>query len=214
MPDQQGTITAGELRNRLARKRARRDDLRGERKRINERLDELGPIIKRLIRRLRRRRSSPAEDVVKWCHSKEGVTETPYGSNWGEPVATWIRYTGYSGPVPWCGCFAAYAVCHEGLAKIPTRVRLGYHGYIIADAKANRNGLRAVSVSDAKPGDIVAYDFAHIGVVVGPTVGGYVHTVEGNTSNGTSGSQNNGGGVYERKRPVSDVAVIARPDYP
>jgi hypothetical protein len=47
---------------------------------------------------------------------------------------------------------------------------------------------------------------------VGPTVNGMVHTVEGNTSSST-GSQNNGGGVYERRRPVSDVAVIARPEY-
>ena len=46
----------------------------------------------------------------------------------------------------------------------------------------------------------------HIGLVVSPPESGSAfHTVEGNTSSGSAGSQSNGDGVYQRTRYVSDV---------
>lgn len=218
MPEQNETLTADELKAKLERARKRR----GEIEERLQRLEAKGARIRKWIRkageRLRRKRRRERQEegptaAVKFARTQIGVTEHPYGSNWGLPVETWIKYTGYGEPVPWCGCFAAYAVVHEGGANIPNRIRLGYHGYIISDALYAQNGLKQVRVEDARPGDIVAYDFAHIGVIVGETKDGLVHTIEGNTSNGVSGSQNNGGGVYERRRPISDVAVIARPAY-
>lgn len=208
-------LTTAELRARLEERRKRADGIRKERKRLAERLDDVRHAIRQVRKRIKHRLAHQrgGEVAAKWCRTKLGVTEHPYGSNWGVPVQDWIKFTGYGGPVPWCGCFACFAVVHEGGAKIPVRVRLGYHGYIDQDARANRNGLHAVSVNDARPGDVVAYDFAHVGVIVGPTRDGMVHAIEGNTSSGISGSQNNGGGVYERRRPVGDVLVIARPDY-
>ena len=38
--------------------------------------------------------------------------------------------------------------------------------------------------------------------------------MEGNTSSGNGGSQNNGGGVYVRTRSTSIVAGYVRPPYP
>jgi hypothetical protein len=141
-----------------------------------------------------------------------GTTEQPDGSNWGGMVETMIKYTGYTFPVYWCGCFAAWCVCKAGGAKIGTRIRLGYDGFINADAQAHDNGLTAVGFSEARAGDIVTYTFPHIGVV-DHVSGDVLYTVEGNTSSGSSGSQSNGGGVYARKRSRSEVVCIARPDY-
>lgn len=165
-----------------------------------------------LKRRYEARRNG-ARAAVRWARSKIGVHENPPGSNWGLPVQTWIQFTGYDGPVFWCGCFVAYAVVHNGGANVPERIRLGFHEYINEDARAGRNGfLRAVSVQDARPGDIATFSFKHIGLVVGPTKDGMIHTIDGNTS-ATDGSNNNGGEVAEHRRPVSQVTCVGRLDY-
>lgn len=236
MPDQNGNVTAAELREKLERKRAHRDRIRGERRKAQDVYRELrvrlrkagrrarrlaadekaqNTAIARMLRRLRGLQAPKgASAAVRWGISKVGVTESPSGSNWGPEIGEWTQYTGYSGPVYWCGCFVCYAVCKIGEAAIPTRVRLGYHLYIVDDARNGQNGLRAVPVVEAKKGDIVAFDFAHIALVREDYNGsGYLKTAEGNTSDGSGGSQNNGGGVYLRERSVSDVLVIARPDY-
>ena len=43
--------------------------------------------------------------------------------------------------------------------------------------------------------------------------GQYVTAIEGNTSNGNTGSQSNGDGVYRRKRKLSLVLGAYRPKY-
>lgn len=185
--------------------------IRGRKKTLRERLATKA---RRKYRRKLRARfdTSGGEKVIEWAKSKVGVTESPAGSNWGPEIGEWIRFTGYTGPVYWCGCFCAFAVVKIGGAKIASPIRLGYDGYIVSDALAHDNGLVAVGFSEAKAGDIVTYTFPHIGLV-DKTVGDTLYSVEGNTSSGTSGSQSNGGGVYARTRSRSEVAVIARPNY-
>ena len=149
--------------------------------------------------------------AIALARKQIGVTENPAGSNWGPKVGEYITYTGYTFPVFWCGCFVAWCVGHAG-AKIPKRIRLGYTGYITADANAGDNGLIVVPFDAARAGDIVVYSFDHIGLV--ESVDGDILTaIEGNTSSGSSGSQSNGGGVYRRTRSRSDVVTIARPAY-
>lgn len=217
MPEKDGhsfnkNVTPRVYRARLDRNRRRLQRARAFVRRLRHSGKRLRRYLERAEKREARKNDGPAK-VVSWCLSKRGVTESPPNSNRGPEIDVWTRFTGYNPPVYWCGCFAAYAACKIGGAEIPNPNRLGYHGYIISDARARQNGLVAVPVSEARAGDIVAYSFAHIGVIVGPTTGGQVHTVEGNTSSQDGGSQNNGGMVAERRRPVSDVAVIARPSY-
>jgi len=185
--------------------------IRGRKKTVRE---ALATKARRRYRRKLRARfdTSSGEKVVAWAKSKIGVTESPAGSNWGPEIGAWIRFTGYTGPVYWCGCFACYAVVKIGGAKISSPIRLGYDGYIVADALAHDNGLVAVGFSEARPGDIVTYVFPHIGLVDHVT-GDVLHSVEGNTSSGSSGSQSNGGMVAARTRGRSEVRVIARPNY-
>jgi hypothetical protein len=159
-----------------------------------------------------------ARAAVRWAHiqARKRVHEHPDESNWGHPVQDWIKFTGYTDHVPWCGCFVAFAVVKKGGANVPKRIRLGFDRYIIEDARAGQNGFqRAVSVNHAKPGDIATFLLPtgpHIGLVVGPTRNGMIHTIEGNTST-TDGSSSHGGAVAEHRRPVSQVTVVGRLHY-
>lgn len=180
---------------------------RSRRDRLRERLRR-GRVAK-----LRHAHNGPAR-VLEWMRSKVGTTESPPGSNWGPEIGEWIRFTGYSGPVYWCGCFACFAVVAIGKAKVPVPSRMGYGPYIVDDARNGANGFHAVPVEDAQAGDVFVYwGGEHIGVCAGPTRSGVVHAVEGNTSSDAGSSQSNGGGVFEKRRSVSDVTVCARPEY-
>ena len=167
----------------------------------------------RYRKRLRKQSApEPGKKVMAWARKHEGITESPAGSNWGPQIGEWIKFTGYDFPVYWCGCFACYGVVKVGGAKIPNRIRLGYTGYIVADARADTNGLTEVVFDNARAGDIAVYNFDHIGLVQSVS-NGTLHAVEGNTSSGEGGSQSNGGGVFARVRNRSDVVLIARPKY-
>lgn len=188
------------------------DKLRSVRDRMEERI----PVLQK---RLEAKRKSGADKAVKWAKAQIGHSESPYGSNTGPfPVSACQEFTiGYDG-VPWCGCFVSYAAIHEGGANIPSKARLAYTPYICEDAAAGANGLHRVSPSAVKEGDLVVFDFDgggadHVGIAVGPIRNGLTDCIEGNTSSGSSGSQDNGGGVFHRQRPVSQVACVARPDY-
>ena len=70
-----------------------------------------------------------------------------------------------------------------------------------------------------RPGDVLIYDFPgtayktdHCGICESVS-GQYVTAIEGNTSNGNTGSQSNGDGVYRRKRKLSLVLGAYRPKY-
>lgn len=70
-----------------------------------------------------------------------------------------------------------------------------------------------------KAGDVLIYNWPetaastdHCGICESVS-GQYVTAIEGNTSNGNTGSQSNGDGVYRRKRKLSLVVGAYRPDY-
>lgn len=196
-----------------------RDEVKALREQLRDVVAHDEDRIDELRKKLRELRHSQHPDggsmaAVKWALAQAGITENPAGSNWGHPVQDWIVRTGYSGPVPWCGCFAHEAVVEIGGAAIPVGVRLGYGPSIIADARAGTNGLTAVSLSDARPGDILSlWGGEHIALVRGQPSGSTMPTVEGNTSPGTEGSQFNGGCVAIKSRAFSDITVCARPAY-
>jgi hypothetical protein len=174
--------------------------------------------VKKLTRKIRRaKRDDGPKKAVAYLRSKIGTVESPPGSNDGGLIRKWWSWLGYTFPVPWCGCLAGFAAIKKGGAAIAAKLRLGFTPYIVEDARANRNGLRAVSAADAQLGDLAVFDFNgggadHVGVCTGPVVNGLITTIDGNTS-GPGGSQADGGGVFERTRPVSQVICFARPDY-
>jgi len=81
---------------------------------------------------------------------------------------------------------------------------------------AKRNGQWVTK--DYQPGDLVIFDFPgnnvktdHVGIVE-KQEGKTLYTIEGNTSSG-AGSQDNGDGVFEKKRNVSLAIGAYRPKY-
>jgi hypothetical protein len=166
-------------------------------------------------RKLRKRYAkAPGEKAVARGRKLVGVHEEPAGSNWGGKVEQFIRFTGYSGPVFWCGCLACWVVVKLGGAKIPSRIRLGFAPSITADALAGRNGLTAVPAAEARPGDLAClWGGKHIEVVAEKPKDGTAECLGGNTS--TSGKDNNGGAVCLNPRSLSDfdAGIVARPAY-
>jgi len=65
-------------------------------------------------------------------------------------------------------------------------------------------------VTTPKPRDIIIYNFGHTGIVESAAAG-TITAIEGNTSPGDKGSQDNGGGVFRRTRSKSLVKAYIRP---
>jgi hypothetical protein len=148
-----------------------------------------------------------------------GVHETPPGSNWGGKVKDWIELTGYTSPVPWCGCFVNACLVAAGVPN-----GAGWIGYTPAIIVHAQRGIGGWSWhTDGKPGDLILFDTpggdpaVHVGLALERLGPGHWRDREGNTSSGRSGSQDNGGVVAERERvssPAFRMVGFARPPYP
>lgn len=133
-----------------------------------------------------------------------GQEEKPRGSNWGEPVKSYLASVGIGFPASWCMAFMYW--CFKQAAKelgITTPL-LKTGGVLNAWNKAPA----AIKVTDPKPGDIFIQDhghgLGHTGIVE-RVEGDVVHTIEGNTN--TDGSRN--GYAVERKiRNRNDKKII------
>jgi peptidoglycan hydrolase-like protein with peptidoglycan-binding domain len=144
-----------------------------------------------------------------------GVTEDPPGSN-RTPYGRWYGMDGN----PWCGMFAGWAF-HEpdGLDLRSLGIYPAYTPAFHDQARAK--GWAAVDLGHVQAGDVVFMGFTtggwieHVGLATGVLqAGGTVPTVEGNTTAPQdSGRQDNGGGVFQRQRPLVFVRAILRPPY-
>lgn len=106
--------------------------------------------------------------------------------------------------VPYCDMFVSWVLSTVGIewrsAYVPGR-----------EAEARARGV-LVDKWDVRPGDAVTFDFdgagiaQHIGIVdVPPNSAGVLYTIDGNTTWGTGGPQDNGGVVTRRERNINDV---------
>jgi hypothetical protein len=111
---------------------------------------------------------------------------------------------------PWCYIFISWVFFHAGLniAKCAS-CPVGHAWY----KKKGRLFLKP------QPGDIAFFSWnpenipQHVGIVERVNPDGSFVTIEGNTSSGLKGSQDNGDGVYRRARKVSDTVGFGRPLY-
>lgn len=151
------------------------------------------------------------EAALELARANLGYTESPAGSNL-TTFNTW--YYGSSTAAPWCAIFATY--CYEtatkgGSPSFQKGSRWAYCPHILSDAQAGRNGLSVTS--SPVPGDLCLYDWEgdslpdHVGLFASGSPSSF-QTIEGNTSSDNSGSQSNGGGVYQRWRSTSSAAKV------
>lgn len=164
--------------------------------------------------------------LIKHAASFIGVAEHPPGSNGGEPEpAGWIRNLGFTpgtsasnkGP-SWCGIFVGNMILLAG--GHVDHARVAYTPDIETDGKVGANGFVSFtsSLSDARPGDIVTYDWTgrkvfpeHTGIVESVHVSaGTITAIEGNTG----GSNPSDGGMVDRvTRPFSEIVGFSRPKF-
>lgn len=149
-----------------------------------------------------------AKAAVEWALKQVGKNEDPPESNRGPGIDDWTGLFGLSA-VPWCGCFAGYAV--KKIGKADTDTWFPYAGSIRQDAQAGLNNLHDVNPADAEPGDIVTFFSGsddHVALIRGKSKNGMVLTVEGNTSSATRDAD--GGIVETKERSFGEVSCVAR----
>jgi hypothetical protein len=153
-----------------------------------------------------------AAAAVKWAARQVNTVEHPPGSNRGPKIDDWSKAAiGITG-VSWCQSFADAVLVHGGGPQLKS----AYTPQVVQWARDKKFGLKIVSVKDRRPGDFVFFKWPgvsrdlcdHVGVYAGDG-----KTIEGNTSPGSGGSQNNGGGVFVRERGLANVVAVVRPTY-
>lgn len=138
-------------------------------------------------------------DVLTAAAGELGNTERPAGSN----RTKYGRWYGMDG-VPWCMIFVQWCCDRAGL---PLPYRTASCSALLGWYRKNRP--EAIPETP-RPGDIVIYTFGHTGILERDG-GDTVTVIEGNTSPGETGSQDNGGGVYRRVRGKKLVRAYIRP---
>ena len=168
-----------------------------------------------------------AADVVKAAQSKLGVVEKggPDGKS-GNIVEFWDWWKSVTGEndqgQSWCACFVSwcFAQVPGGSALVAAK---NPHGFIYCPdgVKFFKARNQIITPANAQPGDIIFFDWTGAGIadhvgIVEQNNKTYLTTIEGNTSaEGATGSQQNGGGVYRRKRYFGKtIHAIARPAWP
>lgn len=156
--------------------------------------------------------------VIEIARLELGVTEQPPGSN---RVKYWDAYDpAYQGQ-PWCVAFLWWCFREAG-----ERMAFFGGGKTASCGTLLRwyreQGLM-YSAAEAQPGDIVLLNFhggkdpEHCGLVTDVSYwsDGHraVYTIEGNTTLGGEGSQDNGGCVASKLRYEHQIVAVCRPQY-
>jgi hypothetical protein len=132
--------------------------------------------------------------LLKIAQSQIGVEEKPRGSNWGEPVQTYLKSVGINFPASWCMAFVYWCHREAGLPAIKT-------GGVLAAW----NKGKQYRVTEPQPGDVFIMDYGkglgHTGIIE-RVEGEILHTIEGNTND--TGSREG----YEVCRKIRNVKKI------
>lgn len=171
------------------------------------------------------------QKLVDIAKREVGVRETPKDSNRGPRVHEYQDSTDLNGSGwPWCAAFVCWCIREWGKeAEVLAALNLtaskfeqwrpktaAAYGF---DEWARSRGLMVVNENQNVPrtglgnlilhtGDIVTYDFSHVGIIDTDTDGGSIlHTIEGNTDE--AGSRE-GGGVYQKTRARELARTIIR----
>ena len=144
------------------------------------------------------------DQVLKIAKGELGTKESPVDSN----VCKYSRWYPMVGP--WCAMFVSWVLDKADIE--------GYkHAFTPAGAELFKSQGRWTQ--NPRPGDVAYFDFPdslpriqHVGFVE-KVSGSVVTTIEGNTSSGAAGSQDNGGGVFRRERARSLIVGFGRPPY-
>lgn len=161
------------------------------------------------------------ERVIAVARGELGYTEYPPGSNW---TFYWEEYDPAFQGQPWCLGFL-YS-CFKRAGEVNAFMGGGKTASCGTLLRWYEAMGQTVPVENVQAGDIVILDFTgrqkdtqHCGLVVGVNYhvsGGWktsVQTIEGNTTPGEEGSQDNGGCVALKTRWGNQIVAVCRPKY-
>jgi hypothetical protein len=149
--------------------------------------------------------------VMDLCTATVGYTE---GANNNTTFGKWFGLNNQ----PWCAMAASKMYFDAGI--IASIAPAKSKGFASCDAwlKHLTKNNQLVPLGQAKRGDLVFFQFDddaapdHVGIVkFHNTALKYLQVYEGNTSNGSAGSQSNGDGFYLKRRNYKTIMAVARP---
>lgn len=156
------------------------------------------------------------EKVIEIATLEMGVTENPPGSNCVKYNTAYYGKQVSGSAYPWCATFLwwVFQEAQERMAFFGGG-RTASCGTLLRWYR--EQGL-TVPVAQVKVGDIVILNFSgtkdtqHCGYVI-EREGSAVKTIEGNTTPGEEGSQDNGGCVAKKTRFPYQIVDVCRPQY-
>lgn len=159
---------------------------------------------------------SGAQDVLANAARRIGYYAPSDPQPGSEAGRYWAAKTGQAwlaGPstsIWWCMLFVSMVFDEAG--QVDAIGGFSYNTDVTIN-HARARGIAFVSAAQAQPGDVVIFNWNgggtdHVGVVERNLGGGWLQTIEGNTSSGSAGSQSAGNGVWRRRRHDSIAAVI------
>lgn len=160
------------------------------------------------------------EAIIVIALSQVGVKESG-GNNKGEAIrkyldSTWMDDDAKQKGFPWCAAFITWVTkearrkCRLTWRDINLYIGAAAYGW---EDWAKQEGWKLKNENEkALPGDLVTYDFSHIGIVI-EDHGDTIITVEGNTNNKGERDSDTGDGVWKKERARSLVKTfIELPD--
>ena len=140
-----------------------------------------------------------------------GVKETSH--NQGPGIAKYWTATsypeGYKNKEPWCSSFLCW-VFMEAAKRVAVPFKLPRSAAAFAwEEWARKEGQKLIKRPDrVKRGDVVIFDFSHIGICSGDSdENGTFESIEGNTN---AAGEREGGAVMRKRRKISLVRSVVR----
>lgn len=148
-----------------------------------------------------------AAAVIAIARGEVGYIEGPGNRNKYASIA------GHSDGLAWCATFIDAVFTMAGMED-----------KVMIDASTENCRTRAIKQgrwgNQPRVGAVVFFNYqgagrnvSHVEIVT-EVQGSNLITIGGNTSSGSSGSQDNGDGVFQRTRPISSAVGYYYPDYP
>ena len=170
---------------------------------------------------------NPLKRLIELATHEIGTQETG-GNNCGPRIeqyqrATWLK----PAPWPWCAAFICWII-GEWIASSPSaREKLSLQnekaikawlprtaGAFDFERWAREKGLAVLGKhTAAKAGDLVVFDFSHIGLVVKDQISShFLETIEGNTNAKSQAKRDSatGDGVWRKRRDAKLVRSLIR----
>lgn len=164
-----------------------------------------------------------ANELARIAKTQIGVREIG-GNNKGPMVveyqkSTWLKPS----PWPWCAAFVSWCI-RESLKSAEVKNELGLKTLLQTNKWRPRTasawefekwgadvGFKILPETEkAKIGDIVTFDFSHIGIVIEDQIDDNIVTVEGNTNGKGDRDSLSGDGVWKKTRNYKLIRALIR----